>query len=136
MKVLNPGCFVGIFFVPYLNLVKLWDVIVVGGGLAGLTAAIHLKLKGHEVLLFEKSPYPRHKVCGEYISREVAPYLKSLGISLQDAPVLKRLRWSTLNGKSLTIQLPLGGLGISRYTLDDRLYKSCLLYTSPSPRDA
>ena len=49
------------------------DVVIIGGGLAGLTGAIHLSKKGLQVTLIEKSDYPRHKVCGEYISNEILP---------------------------------------------------------------
>ena len=55
-----------------------YDIIIVGGGLAGLASAIHLSKKGLSVLLIEKNEYPKHKVCGEYISNEVLPYLKAL----------------------------------------------------------
>ncbi len=43
-------------------------VIIIGGGLAGLTAAIHLSKIGIDVILVEKNDFPKHKVCGEYIS--------------------------------------------------------------------
>ena len=52
------------------------DVVVIGGGLAGLINAILLSRKGFSVVLFEKRNYPSHKVCGEYISNEVLPFLK------------------------------------------------------------
>ncbi|MDA7730158.1 FAD-dependent oxidoreductase [Salibacteraceae bacterium] len=45
-----------------------YQVIVIGGGLGGLCSALHLSLKGIKVLLIEKNAYPKHKVCGEYIS--------------------------------------------------------------------
>ena len=60
------------------------DVIVIGGGLGGWTAAIHLRKAGLEVMLIEKRQYPFHKFCGEYLSAEVEPYLSSLGISLEE----------------------------------------------------
>ena len=50
---------------------KKTQVIIIGGGLAGLTAAIDLCQKGIEVNLFEKDEYPHHKVCGEYLSNEI-----------------------------------------------------------------
>jgi len=56
-----------------------YQVIIVGGGLAGLTSALHLSKQGLKVLLIEKNQYPKHKVCGEYISNEVLPYLQALG---------------------------------------------------------
>jgi len=57
------------------------DVIIIGGGLAGLCNAIHLSKFGKKVLLIEKNEYPKHKVCGEYISNEVLPYLEFLEIN-------------------------------------------------------
>lgn len=101
---------------------KEYDVIIIGGGLAGLTAALALAAKGFEVMLLEKHSYPRHKVCGEYLSREVQPYLKSLGLPLREAVVINRMQLTTLNGRSVLAELPVGGLGISRYALDASLY--------------
>ncbi|HEX5345569.1 MAG TPA: FAD-dependent oxidoreductase, partial [Pseudonocardiaceae bacterium] len=41
------------------------DVIVVGAGPAGSTAAAYLARSGLDVLLLEKSTFPREKVCGD-----------------------------------------------------------------------
>lgn len=100
------------------------QVIIIGGGLAGLTAAIHLSLRNIGVILIEKEEYPHHKVCGEYLSREVLPYLELLGIDLTalNAPEITRLEYTSQDGKGLTSKLEMGGLGISRYTLDNYLY--------------
>ena len=100
------------------------DVIIVGGGLAGLTAALDLVTNGHNVLVFEKEHYPHHKVCGEYVSNEIAPYLKRLGVSLEPpkAVAIDYLKYSTLNGNYTETRLPLGGRGISRYAFDETLY--------------
>lgn len=101
------------------------DIIIVGGGLAGLTAALHLQKIGLDVLLVEKQPYPNHKVCGEYVSNEVLPYLQWLDADpslLQPNPI-ERLQLTTVSGKSMTTPLPLGGFGISRYQLDNFLYE-------------
>ncbi|MGW1455865.1 NAD(P)/FAD-dependent oxidoreductase [Salegentibacter agarivorans] len=103
-----------------------FQVIIVGSGLAGLTAAIHLSRAGKRVLLIEKKAYPRHKVCGEYLSNEVIPYLQSMDIDLKKDlnPVkIYKLLYSTQNAKSIETSLTLGGMGLSRYTLDDFLFK-------------
>lgn len=73
-------------------------------------------------MIFEKSPYPRHKVCGEYVSREIMPYLNTLGINLSGAKKIDTLQFTSQNGHSTYSPLPLGGLGISRYALDNELY--------------
>lgn len=104
------------------------EVIIVGGGLAGLTAGIHLSALGHSVILFEKNGYPRHKVCGEYISNEVIPYLNLLKINLEELhpASITKLNFSTNSGKNVVANLPLGGFGISRYSLDYYLYKKAV----------
>nr|WP_315223687.1 NAD(P)/FAD-dependent oxidoreductase [uncultured Flavobacterium sp.] len=104
------------------------DVLIIGGGLAGLASAIHLSKKGLEVILIEKSAYPRHKVCGEYISNEILPYLSWLGADVSElCPMtITRFEFTSGNGKTATAKLPLGGFGISRYALDDFLYQKAL----------
>ena len=96
------------------------DVIVIGGGLAGLCNAIHLSKLGKKVLLIEKNEYPKHKVCGEYISNEVLPYLDFLEVNPFDlgAVKIKNFQLSTTKNNIISAKLPLGGFGISRYTLD------------------
>lgn len=102
-----------------------FDVIIIGGGLAGLTCALHLSLQGVAVLLIEKHGYPHHKVCGEYVSNEVLPYLKLLGINpfSQGACAISKLQMSTKKGRLLTSELPLGGFGISRYAMEQLFYE-------------
>ncbi|WP_430908027.1 NAD(P)/FAD-dependent oxidoreductase [Maribacter sp. 2-571] len=105
-----------------------YDVAIVGGGLAGLTAAIHLAKEGLSIVLFEKKTYPHHKVCGEYVSEEVVPYLERMGVPLGQIPYqrIRHLQLSTVNGRMVDVQLPLGGIGLSRHCLDDTLYRHAL----------
>lgn len=104
------------------------NVIIVGGGLAGLTAAIHLARSGIAVMLIEKNEFPKHKVCGEYISNEVLPYFDFLGIDVSSLDPVKitTTSISTVNGKQISTRLPLGGFGVSRYALDYLLYKQAV----------
>ena len=104
------------------------DVIIIGGGLAGLCNAIHLSKFGKKVVLIEKNSYPKHKVCGEYISNEVLPYLQFLDINPFDFGAVKidQFKLSTTNNKLISAKLPLGGFGISRYTLDLELAKKAI----------
>ncbi|MBC7567792.1 MAG: NAD(P)/FAD-dependent oxidoreductase [Pedobacter sp.] len=100
-------------------------VVIVGGGLAGLTCAIHLLKSGIPVTLIEKSNYPNHKVCGEFISNEIRSYWASIGIdinSLEPAEI-SRFSISSSTGQSVSSLLPLGGFGISRFTLDHFLFQ-------------
>ncbi|MDA9070559.1 NAD(P)/FAD-dependent oxidoreductase [Flavobacteriaceae bacterium] len=106
-----------------------FDVIIVGGGLAGLTSAIHLSTRKKRVLLIEKNEYPKHKVCGEYISNEVLPYLNSLGINPinEGAKQITKVHISTTKSNLIKGELPLGGFGMSRYFLDNLLVKKAQL---------
>lgn len=100
-----------------------YNIIIIGGGLAGLTSALHLSKNNLSVLVIEKNAYPNHKVCGEYVSNEVLPYLASLDIYplKQQAKQIHKLILSSKTGAYLQQQLPLGGFGISRYCLDHLL---------------
>jgi flavin-dependent dehydrogenase len=104
------------------------EVLILGGGLAGLTAAIHLSKLGLQVTVIEKNGYPKHKVCGEYISNEVLPYFEWLDIDIAKLlpTSITKLQFSTQNGTTINTELPLGGFGISRYALDFHLYTIAL----------
>lgn len=104
------------------------EVVIIGGGLAGLTAGIHLSQNGISVTIIEKNEYPKHKVCGEYVSNEVKGYLESLAIPIQNAvpTAINQLEFETLYGARILQNLPLGGFGISRYTLDFIMYKKAI----------
>ena len=101
------------------------QIAIIGGGLAGLTAAIHLCKTGKSVILFEKNTYPKHKVCGEFISNEVLPYFEELGLNIESLQPthINKTSISINSGKSISANLPLGGFGISRYQLDHYLYE-------------
>lgn len=57
-----------------------YDVIVVGGGPSGSTAAMYLKKAGKNVLLVDKASFPRDKTCGDAQGRKAANIMKELGI--------------------------------------------------------
>src|SRR5437016_7239075 len=60
-----------------------FDVAVIGAGPAGCAAAIAAARAGVSVRLLERGPYPRHKVCGEFVSPEALALLREL---LTEAP--------------------------------------------------
>lgn len=72
-----------------------FDVIIIGAGPSGASAAILLARAGWSVALVEKQVFPRRKVCGECIAASNLPLLDALGIGLafEDAagPELRRV---------------------------------------------
>jgi menaquinone-9 beta-reductase len=88
------------------------EAVVIGGGLAGLSAAIELATLGHKVILIEKKKFPRHKVCGEYVSNEVLPILNHFEIDpfSAGAQQMKRFVLSAPSGNSVQANLPAGGV--------------------------
>ena len=102
---------------------RIYDTAIIGGGLAGLTAATDLAKRGYRVIVFESKDYPRHKVCGEFVSNEVLPYLHRLGFdeSEHGARRINKLRITSENGQQLPSELPMGAFGLSRYRFDEAL---------------
>ncbi len=116
-------------------------VRVIGAGPAGTAAAISALRHGAAVDLYEKSRFPRHKVCGEFLSPGATHILDRLGVdwqSLQPAP-LRRLLLCFDNRQSLG-DLPETAFGLSRYALDALLLQRALaggavLHRTPGESD-
>jgi menaquinone-9 beta-reductase len=103
-----------------------WDIAVIGGGIAGSTAAGLLAQHGLRVILLEKGDYPRQKVCGEFLSPEGVDVLQRLGVW----PQLNRHTPPRIHSLTLTAEtretrqrLPLPGWGVSRWVLDHALWE-------------
>ena len=104
----------------------MYDIAIIGGGLAGLSSSIQLSKAGLNVILIEKKSYPFHRVCGEYISLEVLPFLKrELDFNPFDVGAVKidHLNVTSPKGNTIALPLDLGGFGLSRYQLDLELSK-------------
>lgn len=103
-----------------------YDLIVIGGGPAGASAAITAARAGSRVLLLERGRFPRHKVCGEFISAESLTLLKWLLAGAQQDLLDQSLRLSEshllLDGRSLRIPIDPPATSISRYDLDLALW--------------
>lgn len=107
----------------------MYDVIVVGGGLAGLVNAILLGRAGLQIALFEQKSYPFHRVCGEYISNEVKPFLIRNDLYPADLNPSKisNFKLTSTNGKQANLSLEMGGFGISRFAFDQFLFQQAEL---------
>lgn len=100
-----------------------YQVCIVGGGLAGLSLAIQLGRAGLSVALFDAGSYPRHKVCGEYLSNESKQYLLELCPALDrlKLPDIQQFELTSTQASKASFNLGLGGFGISRYLLEKML---------------
>jgi flavin-dependent dehydrogenase len=98
------------------------DVLVIGGGPAGATAAARLAAAGLRVVLCERQAEPRPQVCGEYVSAAAAAELEQLGFAparLGGRPLVCARIWG--QGAKLAARLPAAGHGLSRARLDHTL---------------
>ena len=81
------------------------DVLVVGAGPAGSTAAYHLARHGLEVLVVDKAAFPREKVCGDGLTPRAVVALRRLGIDTDD-PRFERHRGLRIYSRRVTLDLP------------------------------
>ena len=100
-------------------------ITIVGGGLAGLTLGIGLRQRGMRVSIVEAGRYPRHRVCGEFISGQGQAVLTRLGLgeTLRQAGVrnASTARFFSASGRELQRTLPEPAWCLSRFVLDERL---------------
>ena len=96
---------------------------IVGGGLAGLAAGLALRRSGVPVTIFEAGDYPRHRVCGEFISGLDDATAMGLGLPefLRDAHPHRTVTYHLRDRPLRPFSLPATAWGISRHTLDTRL---------------
>jgi flavin-dependent dehydrogenase len=106
----------------------LYDLIIVGGGPAGTSAAISAARCGARVLLLERGRFPRHKVCGEFVSAESLGLLTNLldghyATLLQNAVRISKARLF-LDGRTLQTAVHPPAASIARLDLDAALWHS------------
>src|SRR4249919_394774 len=106
----------------------LFDIIIVGGGPAGTSAAITAASAGARVLLLERGRFPRHKVCGEFVSAESLDLLTDLldrqhADLLCDAVQIPRAR-VFLDGRVVQAAVDPPAASIARLDLDAALWNS------------
>lgn len=100
---------------------------MIGGGPAGSTAALAARLLGSPVELVEKSKFPRHKVCGEFLSPEIIPVLQRLGLLasfLERNPARIQRMELHFGAKTKVSRLPEPAFGFSRFEYDHLLLNS------------
>ena len=96
---------------------------IIGGGLSGLCLGIGLRQRRVPVRIIEAGNYPRHKVCGEFLSGEGRGILASLGIEarLTEAREATDVTFSLGGVTTAARALPSPALCISRWKMDATL---------------
>ena len=107
-----------------------FDIVVAGGGPAGIAAAITAARSGARVALLERGQYPRQKVCGEFISSESLGLLRSLlsqipeaNDALAQAPRIEQAR-VFVGGQSFEAAIAPAAASLARYDLDAFLWRA------------
>ncbi len=108
-----------------------YDIIIVGGSVAGASSAIALAPEGYRILLLDRAIFPRDKACGEGIMPQGVAVLKALGVLpeiLAHGGIQARgMRYLNLRGQSARADFPPGGEGISFCLVMRRLHLDHLL---------
>jgi menaquinone-9 beta-reductase len=111
------------------------DVIVVGAGPGGSTAAYHLARHGLDVLLLEKTEFPREKVCGDGLTPRAVKQLTSMGIDTSEEAGWKHNEGLRIIGGGHRLEMkwpdlasfPNYGLTSPRSEFDERLARQAKL---------
>jgi flavin-dependent dehydrogenase len=111
------------------NLKDQYDLTVIGGGPAGTAAAITAARAGAKVLLLERGRFPRHKVCGEFVSAESLGLLSTLlgpahALLADDVRIAQARIF--LDGRILSTRITPPAASIARFDLDEALWKSAI----------
>lgn len=109
---------------------KYYDLAVIGGGPAGSSAAITAVRAGAQVVLFEGKDFPRHKVCGEFVSAEALDVLRDLlkdspdGFALVDLATVLDSSRLFLGRRMIESAVEPAAVSIARHDLDAALWQA------------
>ncbi|MDM7914766.1 MAG: FAD-dependent monooxygenase, partial [Candidatus Eisenbacteria bacterium] len=105
------------------------ETVVVGGGPAGAASALFLARLGHRCLLLERSVPGERKLCGEFLSPEMLPLLRRLGVgetlAARGPARIRSVRITAPRSRrAWEAELPAEGWGLSRAAVDEALLQA------------
>jgi menaquinone-9 beta-reductase len=104
-----------------------FDLAIIGGGPAGVAAALEARRRGLQVAIWERDRFPRHKVCGEFISAEALPLLQQeIPAALARSAVIRRAEFVAPSGHLYSFTLPSAARGLSRFVMDEALWRAAI----------
>ena len=101
------------------------DIVIVGAGIAGLTAGIHLRKRNLSVLIIDKAVFPRKKLCGGFLTYPAIREIAALGFDCTDGSVFYPSSDVYIHhqGRELKMQLTRDAYLVDRFRFDHLLYK-------------
>ena len=85
---------------------NIFDIIIIGGGPAGSTAALYANKIGLKTIILDKSSFPRDKICGDALSGKSVRYMKELDliddVREQDCSIIKTITFGSPNHKPVS----------------------------------
>lgn len=106
------------------------DILIIGGGPSGSTAALFLSNSGCHITLVEKKKFPRETLCGEFLSGEVSAALKELNLYRKFRSLnpnrINRFKAINKNGIELNSELDFEAYGMKRSVFDELLLNSAI----------
>ena len=109
-----------------------YDLIIVGAGPAGTTAALYADQMGLKSVLVDKATFPRDKICGDAISGKSIRYMNELGIldevSDLDGAEINRITFGSPSHKQFDIHLNKNDSNIKKgFVIPRKIFDNFLL---------